>query len=309
MTICEKKINYPKMICKKYYLCSFFVIIFNYFITFIKTLYMKYFRFYSFLFLFISSFIYSQSIKTEILLQDEISIRAIEIEGNKVYYSGSNSKVGYVDISNPTNKKQKIISDKKLQFRTLAISGNYLYTINVGSPAYFYKVNKHTLEEEIFYIDYAPNAFYDALVYDGKNFYTFSDSDENLRLKWMKFKVMPYFTQTIFSSLLMKKGEAAFATSNGNIAFTKNNVWLATGGSVSRVFKLNKKTLKIKVMDTPFVKGSSSKEMYVIDFYNDKLGIAVEEIILSKMKILTILPLLIMVEKHDISKRWEKLGL
>ncbi|KAF1857593.1 hypothetical protein Lal_00014602 [Lupinus albus] len=71
-------------------------------------------------------------------------------------------------------------------------------------------------------------------------------------------------------------GEAHFAASNTNIATVGNTVWIATGGKTSRIFKFTwDKPFHWDVFGTPFVGGVSSSGIYSIDFYNEKLGIAV----------------------------------
>jgi hypothetical protein len=90
----------------------------------------------------ISSFLLSQKFTIDTLLTDKISIRAIQIWDGKVWYAGTDSKFGYVNIKDKSDKKQIKLSDKKLQFRTLAQNKKSFYTINIESPAYFLKLIK-----------------------------------------------------------------------------------------------------------------------------------------------------------------------
>jgi hypothetical protein len=48
----------------------------------------------------------------------------------------------------------------------LAHFDQLLYTANIESPAYFYKIDKRDLSYEIFYKDTLRTAFYDAFSYD-----------------------------------------------------------------------------------------------------------------------------------------------
>lgn len=226
------------------------------------------------LFLVLSQFCFAQKIET--VFTDKISIRAIELHDGKVWYAGSNSKFGYVDLKNPENQKQMILSDKKTEFRTLAQDKNSFITINVESPAYFYKIDKKTLTPEIIHTDSSETAFYDALHYHNGLFYTFSDPNKNLDLQFLSFVVNGnQFLSKNFTGYKMMEGEAAFAASNTNIAASKNYLWLATGGKSSRIFRLNLKNQKFEIFSTPFVLGTSSQGMYSIDFFKDKFGIAV----------------------------------
>ncbi|WEK70211.1 MAG: glycosyl hydrolase [Candidatus Chryseobacterium colombiense] len=226
------------------------------------------------LFSFLGILSFSQQVSLETVFNDKISIRAIELYDRKVWYSGTDSKFGFVDIKNPLNQKQIRLSEKKLQFRTLAQDNNSFYAINIESPAEFFKISKKDLTSEIIFRDTVKTAFYDALHFvNNKLAYTFSDAekDNHLKLavfrngKWSNFK----------NNISLNTGEAAFAASNTNIASTKKHLWIATGGKASRILRMDLKNEKIEVFNTPFVQGESSQGMYSIDFYDDKFGIAV----------------------------------
>ncbi|MCW3162816.1 WD40/YVTN/BNR-like repeat-containing protein [Chryseobacterium oryctis] len=229
---------------------------------------------FSFLLSVLGIFMYSQQIESfKTIFNDKISIRAIEIYDNKVWYSGTDSKFGFVDLVNPKNHKQTQLSEKKLQFRTLAQDKESFYAINIESPAEFFKIDKKTLKSEIVFKDTVKTAFYDAFHFVNNDLgYAFSDPNAG-RLKLMVYKNGDWrFYQNDFK---LNDGEAAFAASNTNIASSKNYLWIATGGKVSRILRLNLKNEKLEVFNTPFVQGEPSQGMYSIDFLDDKFGIAV----------------------------------
>jgi hypothetical protein len=226
------------------------------------------------LFSFLGIFSFSQQISLETLLNDKISIRAIEVYDHKVWYSGTDSKFGFVDIKNPQNQKQIKLSEKKLQFRTLAQDKNSFYAINIESPAEFFKINKKDLASEITFRDTVKTAFYDALHFVNNELaYTFSDADKDNHLKLAVFRNGKW--SNFKNTIILNEGEAAFAASNTNIASTKKYLWIATGGKASRILRMNFKNEEIEVFNTPFIQGESSQGMYSIDFYDDKFGIAV----------------------------------
>ena len=121
-------------------------------------------------FIIISLFLQSQKFTIDTLLTDKISIRAIQLWDGKVWYAGTDSKFGYVDLENVNNKKQIRLSQKSLQFRTLAQNNKYFYAINIESPAYFFQVDKKTLDFKVVFNDNDPTAFYDALKFTDNNF-------------------------------------------------------------------------------------------------------------------------------------------
>ena len=233
-------------------------------------------RIYQFLLLFFGTFLFSQNVSFETLLDDKISIRALEIWNGKVWYSGTDSKFGYVDLKNKKDQKQINLSEKKLQFRTLAQDKTSFYAINIESPAQFFKIDKNSLKFNVVYKDTAKTAFYDALYLNKNKFYAFSDPSADLNLKLLQFNLNKgKFETKNYSHLKLNVGEAAFAASNTNIAGGQNYLWIGTGGNSSRILRLNLKNDKLEAFETPFVQGVSSQGIYSIDFLDDKFGIAV----------------------------------
>lgn len=227
------------------------------------------------IFLSTTSSLFAQKLKMETLLQDKISIRAIEIWNNRVYYSGTESKFGYVSLKDSADRKQIRLSGDKLQFRTLAQDRNTFYTISIESPAQFFRIDKKSLENRIIYTDTVKNAFYDALIYSNGMFYTFSDPNPDLKLKFAEFNYWnENFVSKFYTEPQLKEGEAAFAASNTNIAASNRYLWIATGGKSSRILRLDRKNRNFEIFETPFIQGTVSQGIYSIDFYKDKFGIA-----------------------------------
>ncbi|PIF45214.1 hypothetical protein CLU96_2215 [Chryseobacterium sp. 52] len=218
--------------------------------------------------------VFSQQVESfTTVLNDKISIRALQLYGHKVWYSGTDSKFGYVDLKDNQNQKQISLSDQKLQFRTLAQDKNSFYAINIESPAYFFKIDKKDLKSEIVFTDTVKTAFYDALHFVNNTLaYTFSDADKDNMLKlavyrdgkWSMFK----------SNIKLNSGEAAFAASNTNIASSKDFLWIATGGKASRILRMDLKKENFEIFNTPVIQGESSQGIYSIDFYGNQFGIA-----------------------------------
>lgn len=230
---------------------------------------------------FFGTFLFAQNVSFETLLNDKISIRALEIYDNKVWYSGTDSKFGYVDLKDSKNQKQIKLSEKKLQFRTLAQDKTSFYAINIESPAYFFKIDKAKLSHEIVFTDTVKTAFYDALHFvDDDLAFAFSDPDSSLLLNLLtiipkKDKFLSY--KASFGNKLIKlnEGEAAFAASNSNLASFGKYLWLGTGGGSSRIFRTNIKYMDTEVFETNFIQDSKAQGIYSIDFANEKFGIAV----------------------------------
>lgn len=223
------------------------------------------------------SFGIAQKAEFQTLLKDKISIRALQIWDGKVWYSGSDSKFGYVSLKDTADKKQMRLSAEKLEFRTLAQTKDAFYTINVGAPAKWFTIQKNDLKVDLNMIDTTKTVFYDAFVFDqAKNRgIAISDPNEDGSSKNLIFTYASRKNpKTEFPQYF--PGEAHFAASNTNIAMQGNWVWIATGGMKARIFKFNwSHPFTWKVYETPFVQGTSSTGIYSIDFYDKNFGIAV----------------------------------
>ncbi|UHO36786.1 glycosyl hydrolase [Chryseobacterium capnotolerans] len=232
-------------------------------------------KIFSIAFLSVGMVAFSQQVESiETILNDKMSIRALELYDNKVWYSGSESKFGFVDLKDAKNQKQIKLSDEKLEFRTLAQDKTSFCAINIVSPARFFKIDKRDLKSQIVYTDSAKTAFYDALHFvNDKLAYTFSDADSDLLLKLAVYKDGKW--GMFKNKVKLNEGEAAFAASNTNISSTKKYLWIATGGKASRIIRMNLKNEKLEVFKTPFIQGESSQGMYSIDFNDDQFGVAV----------------------------------
>lgn len=218
---------------------------------------------------------FAQKIEIETLFKDKISIRALQIYDGKVWYSGTESKFGFVSLKNSTDKKQMKLSEDKLEFRTLAQDRKYFYTINILSPAYLFKINKKTLSFSTQKIDTAKTAFFDAFIFD-KFDRGIAISDPN---KDGSANPLFFYPRKSGKSLGFPKyfpGEAHFAASNTNIAINNGKVWIATGGMKARIFKFSwNNPFKWEAFETPFIQWTASTGIYSIDFYDKNFGIAV----------------------------------
>ena len=70
-------------------------------------------KLYTIMLLLFGVFMEAQTVRFTTLLEDQISIRAIEIWKNKVFYVGTDSKFGYVGLINTHDKKQIRLSAQK----------------------------------------------------------------------------------------------------------------------------------------------------------------------------------------------------
>ncbi|MEC5394433.1 glycosyl hydrolase [Bergeyella sp. RCAD1439] len=217
----------------------------------------------------------AQVLSLETLYSDDISIRAIEIDGDRVWYAGIGSKMGYVGWKNPTDRLQITLPVEGLEFRTLARRGDRFHAVSVGAPAYWFTLDKRTLKAELLEKDTVSTVFYDAFVFRGKRGVALSDPRKGgvphvvfVGAKGKKAEAcrIPFYSD----------GEAHFAASNTNVAMWGRKVWAVSGGHKARVFRFRwGKPCDWEVAETDFVQGSSSQGIYSVDFYRGRFGVAV----------------------------------
>lgn len=219
-----------------------------------------------------------KSVTIDTLLHDDISIRAIEIDNDAVWYAGSKGKYGRISLTGEDNLYGVIGgADNLPEFRAISKTDEAIFILNVGSPAILYKISKDGKKIDTVYIETGENVFYDSMRFfnDNEGIAMGDPTDGCLSIlttdnggeTWSKI-----LCENLPAS---KEGEAAFAASNTNIDVSGNNVWIASGGMASRIFHSPDKGKSWKVNETPIRQGSASTGIYSLDFYNDEIGFAV----------------------------------
>jgi photosystem II stability/assembly factor-like uncharacterized protein len=212
------------------------------------------------------------------LLNEDISIRALTHDGDKVWYAGSKGKYGWISLNGGKNFNGVAVQDTLLpEFRAIAQTKNDVFIINAGTPALLYKISKDGKHTKLVYTETGEKVFYDSMQFRNDkegiaigdpihgciSFIETKDGGET----WVK--------KTCGSLPATTEGEAAFAASNTNLIVEDSKIWIASGGKKSRVFFSNDKGKNWKVFDTPIVQGGEMTGMFSVDFYDDTTGFAV----------------------------------
>jgi photosystem II stability/assembly factor-like uncharacterized protein len=143
----------------------------------------------------------------------------------------------------------------------------YLLSIGEGDKSKIYKTNDGGSTWAVQFVNREPKAFFDGFAFwDARNGIAFSDPvdgrfliirTENGGSTW---KEIPRENMPI-----AMPGEAAFAASGTSIAvYGTNHAWIATGGSVARVFHSSNRGLTWSVANTPITGGASSAGIFSI---------------------------------------------
>ncbi|NHF59415.1 oxidoreductase [Flavobacteriaceae bacterium TP-CH-4] len=213
------------------------------------------------------------SVQIEILYEDSISIRAIEIMGNSLAFAANKGTFGAIDLKDGkvrTNEKKyhTIIPE----FRAVAHTATDFFMLSVGNPGLLYKTGGQG-RMDLVYMEEGEGVFYDAMTFwNDKEGVAVGDSvDGCLSIiitrdggnSWQKIPCTD-LPEAI-------EGEGAFAASNTNIKTIGDQVWIAT---TKRVLYSKDKGNTWEVMHTPIEAEQTTSGIYSIDFYDENVGIA-----------------------------------
>ncbi len=217
-----------------------------------------------------------KTVSVDTVLNDNISIRALLVDKDKIWYAGDKSRVGYYDFKTLVHLQKTIAdTDEKLEFRSIAQNSNAIFIANIGNPAYIFKVNKSDARFMKVYSENNEKAFYDSMnFWNEKEGIAIGDPTENCLSVLITRDAGKTWKKVNCGRLpAVAAGEAAFAASNTNICVKGSNTWLVSGGTKSRVFYSPDKGNTWEVFETPIIQGKEMTGIFSADFYNNKIGV------------------------------------
>lgn len=214
-----------------------------------------------------------KSVTIDTLLSEKISIRAIEIRDQFLFYAGNRSRFGSINLKTHEKKEIQITPDT-LEFRSIAVTDSHIFIANVGSPAQIFRTDKNLQNLKTVYNEIHPKAFYDSMqFYDDQNGIAIGDPTNDCMsivttndhgASWQKTDCEDLPKTFV--------GEAAFAASNTNVIIKNNKTWIVSGGQKARVFYSENQGKLWNVYETPIAQGSVMSGIFSADFYNEKIG-------------------------------------
>ena len=168
-------------------------------------------------------------------------------------------------------------TESPLDFRSVfAFSANDALLISAGQPARFYKTTDGGQSWELAFEDGNEGAFYDAVSFwsNGRGI-AFSDPVGGVfRLAYSTNRGNSW--QLLENTPAAQNGEAGFAGGNANV-FTLGggDIWFATGGSTSRVFRSNDSGQSWQGAATPLANTDAAAGIFGIAFINQHQGAVV----------------------------------
>ena len=215
------------------------------------------------------------SVEVDPLLEDSISIRAIEMMGNAMAFAGSKGAYGlYTEGQTRVRYGQEIYDTLVPEFRAVASTSNDFFMLSIGSPALLYKTGDEG-KMEVVYKEEHEEVFYNSMTFwnDMEGIAVGDPIGDCLSVIVTRDGGYNWRKLTCEELPATRQGEVIFAASNSNIAVVGDNAWIITGGSVSRVFYSPDKAQSWEVFETPLIQGESTQGGYTVDFYDQQQGI------------------------------------
>lgn len=217
---------------------------------------------------------YFSFVMIDTLLQDKISIRALLIDKEKIWYSADQSRFGCIDLKSNQKKEIQIPSDKNKEYRSIAQTKGHIFILTVANPALLYRISKKDLSYESVYQETHEKVFYDSMQFwNDMEGIAIGDPIEGVFSLIKTIDGGKTWEKTP-AKLLPKlvDGEAVFAASNTNIVIKGSHTWIVSGGKKSRVFYSKDKGITWNVFETPIEQGKQMTGIFTADFYNSKTG-------------------------------------
>ena len=215
------------------------------------------------------------SILIDTLFQDKISIRAIVLDSDKIWYAGDKNRFGFYDLKSNKKFENTIIEDTlKIEFRSMAKTANYIYVLSVANPGLLYQISKDEKKSKLVYQERNEKVFYDSMQFwNDKEGIAIGDPITDC-LSVIRTHDGGNTWNKLPDSELPKvfEGEAHFAASNTNVIAKGNDTWIVSGGKKSRVFYSPDKGDSWSVYETPIVQGKQMTGIFTADFYDSKNG-------------------------------------
>jgi len=211
----------------------------------------------------------------EILYEDSLSIRAIELMGNSLAFAANNGVFGTVELSNGKVRSNVEKYHTSIpEFRAVAHNATDFFMLSVGSPALLYKTGEDD-KMDLVYMEEGEGVFYDAM--------TFWNNREGIAIGDTVDGCLSIITTRDGGHHWSKlscdelpdgiKGEGAFAASNTNIKVVGDKTWIAA--TSGRIYFSPDKGKTWEIQTTPIVNTEPTQGIYSIDFYDKNFGIAI----------------------------------
>jgi photosystem II stability/assembly factor-like uncharacterized protein len=214
-------------------------------------------------------------VEIQTILNEKISVRAILLDENYLWYAGNDGNYGKVNLQ--TNKVSKFMIQSNStvnEIRSIAQTNEYIFLLAVANPANLYKISKKDNSQQVVYTELNEKVFYDSMQFkDELNGMAMGDPTEDCLSVIITNDGGNSWKKVSCDNLpKVVEGEAAFAASNSNLMLKKSKSFMVSGGKKARLFASDDFGKNWQVYETPIIQGEAMTGIFSADFYNDKIG-------------------------------------
>lgn len=215
------------------------------------------------------------SVDIELLVEDTMSVRAIDLIGNSLAFAANKGIYGSVNLTN--NKvllgKQRHL-DSLPEFRAVGHTSNDFFMLSAGTPALLYKTGSSG-KMELVYKEVGEKVFYDSMLFwnDTEGIAVGDAIGNCLSIIITRDGGNTWRKMACDELPEAKAGEGAFAASNTNITSVGNYTWIAT--SFGRVYFSEDKGRHWVIQETPITAERHTQGIFSINFYDEDLGVII----------------------------------
>lgn len=209
------------------------------------------------------------TVKVSELYKDSVSIRAISIKDQQLFFGTSKAYVGILDLK---THQLDTLAFPGQAFRATAINSNSYLALSLNNPAQLLRIDSQ-MNSELVYTETGEAVFYDALHFiDNQVGFGLGDNYDGCMSvvsttdggrSWIKLNCEMLPESTI--------GEGAFAASNTNIESYGSTIWMAT--TMGKVYRSEDFGAHWTAVQSPLVDESVTHGIYSMDFYDQQRGI------------------------------------
>ena len=215
------------------------------------------------------------SVEVDVLHQDSISIRAIEIMDGSLAFAANNGVFGNIDLRTGKVRTAVQTYDSILpEFRAIAHTSTDFFMLSAGNPALLYKTGDKG-NMELVYSEIGAGVFYDAMAFwndlEGLAIGDSMDGCLSIIITRDGGKNCSKLSCDELPQAIV--GEGAFAASNTNIAIIGDTAWIAT--TQGRVLRTPDRGRSWEVVQTPMESQAEAQGIFSIAFYNADEGFAI----------------------------------
>ena len=215
------------------------------------------------------------TVKLTEIYNDAISIRAIVLDSNQLWFAGNNGRYGAIDLVTQKKFRGRIAKDAlHPEFRSIAKTKDAVFVLSVANPALLYKISTDKTVVQLVYEEKNEKVFYDSMQFLDDSFGVAMGDPISDCLNIITTNDGGNSWQKIPCEKLPKvgEGEAAFAASNTNIMLRNNKIIIVSGGKKARCFVSEDKGNTWNVHETPIVQGKAMTGIFTADFYDENIG-------------------------------------